>query len=174
MDTQSPPAQQTQWLSITWVMSGRNASHVWRSKSRNSGATLLTVAGSGGGGIAIDGADNAWVTDITSTAVRGLSNSGSPISGTFGYNAGVLLNPVFLALDGSGDIWVADESQGTNSGFGLSELIGAAVPVVTPIATGVKNNTLGSREKLPSKSSAPVFLSRSSSGYAVDCAAFMT
>jgi hypothetical protein len=101
--------------------------------------------GSGGDGIAIEGADNVWVTDITSTAVRGLSNSGSPISGTFGYNAGVLLNFVFLALDGSGDIWVADESQGTKSGFGLSELIGAAVPVVTPIATGVKNNTLGSR-----------------------------
>jgi hypothetical protein len=114
-------------------------------KIASSGTTLLTVAGSGGNGIAIDGAGNAWVADITDTVVRGLSNSGSPISGTFGYNAGVLLNPIFLALDGSGDIWVADESQGTNSGFGLSELIGAAVPVVTPIASGVKNNTLGTR-----------------------------
>jgi hypothetical protein len=129
-----------------------NVGNVWTQcltclaiKIANSGATLLTVAGSGGGGIAIDGADNAWVTDITSTAVRGLSNSGSPISGTHGYNAGVLLAPLVLALDGSGDIWVADESYGTNSGFGLYELIGVAVPVVTPIATGVKNNTLGSR-----------------------------
>jgi hypothetical protein len=114
-------------------------------KITSSGTTLLTVAGSGGDGIAIDGADNVWVTDTTSTAVRGLSNSGTPISGAHGYNAGVLLNPVFLALDGSGNIWVADESQGTNSGFGLSELIGASVPVVTPIAAGVKNNTLGIR-----------------------------
>jgi hypothetical protein len=86
-------------------------------KIANSGTTLLTVAGSGGGGIAIDGADNVWVTDITSTAVRGLSNSGSPISGTFGYNAGVLLDPLFLALDGSGDIWVVDQQYGSDSRF---------------------------------------------------------
>jgi hypothetical protein len=129
-----------------------NVGNVWMQcltclavKIANSGTALLTVVGSGGGGIAIDGADNAWVTDITSTAVRGLSNSGSPISGTFGYNAGVLLDPLFLALDGSGDIWVADQQYGSDSGFGLSELIGAAVPVVTPIATGVKNTTLGIR-----------------------------
>lgn len=129
-----------------------NAGNVWTQclgcqaiKIANSGTTLLTVAGSGGNGIAIDGAGNAWVTDITSTAVRGISNSGSPISGTFGYNGDVTLNPLLLALDGSGDIWVVDQSFGTDSGFGLSELIGASVPVVTPIATGVKNNTLGAR-----------------------------
>jgi hypothetical protein len=110
-------------------------------KIANSGTTLLSVPGSGTEGIAIDGADNVWVTDISGTVVRGLSNSGSPISGTFGYNGGVLTNPLFLALDGSGDIWVVSN----NTGLGLSELIGAAVPVVTPIATGVKNNTLGTR-----------------------------
>jgi streptogramin lyase len=114
-------------------------------KIGSSGTTLLTAAGSGGNGIAIDGAGNAWVTEITDTVVRGLSNSGSPISGTFGYNGGVLTNPLLLALDGSGDAWVVNETSGSNAGFGLSELIGVTVPVITPIATGVKNNTLGTR-----------------------------
>jgi hypothetical protein len=43
-----------------------------------------------------------------------------------------------IAVDGSGNVWLS-----TNSG--VIEIIGAATPVVTPIATGVKNNTLGTR-----------------------------
>ena len=92
--------------------------------------------------MAIDGAGNAWSTLITDTTVGGVSSSGTSISGRAGFNGGVLTNPVFIALDGSGDIWVVNE----NSGSGIvSELIGASVPVVTPIATGVKTNSLGAR-----------------------------
>ncbi|HEY3987777.1 MAG TPA: hypothetical protein VGM02_00655 [Acidobacteriaceae bacterium] len=74
--------------------------------------------------------------------MREVSNSGSLISGVFAYNGGVLINPVNLALDGSGDIWVIGDSGGEGL---LFELIGAAMPVVTPLATGMKNNTLGTR-----------------------------
>jgi hypothetical protein len=45
-----------------------------------------------------------------------------------------------LAIDGSGDVWVTNNGNST-----VSEFIGAAVPVVTPLAVGVKNNTLGTR-----------------------------
>jgi streptogramin lyase len=121
-----------------WIVSGPPYSAI---EVANSGVSLLTPAGDGSEGIAIDGANDVWVTDINGTIVRGLTNSGSPISGTFGYNGGVLTNPIFLALDGSGDIWVVSN----NTGLGLSELIGAAVPVVTPLATGVKNHILGTR-----------------------------
>ncbi len=42
-------------------------------------------------------------------------------------------------MDGSGNVWVT-------SGLGsIYELIGAGVPVVTPLAAGVKNNMLGTR-----------------------------
>jgi len=34
---------------------------------------------------------------------------------------------------------------GNDYGLNVFEFIGAAAPVVTPMATGVKNNTLGSR-----------------------------
>jgi hypothetical protein len=37
-----------------------------------------------------------------------------------------------IAVDGSGDVWVAN-----NPGNTVSELIGVATPVVTPIAAGL-------------------------------------
>jgi hypothetical protein len=47
-----------------------------------------------------------------------------------------------IAIDGSGNVWVvnlADEATPDN----VVEFVGAAVPVVTPLAVGVKNGTLG-------------------------------
>jgi hypothetical protein len=55
--------------------------------------------------------------------------------------------PVTVAIDGSGNVWIGNLSgsgaaQATGS---ITELIGAATPVVTPLSVGVKNNTLGAR-----------------------------
>jgi len=47
--------------------------------------------------------------------------------------------PNGIAVDGSGNVWVAN---GSNNAV---ELIGAATPVVTPIAVALANNTLGAR-----------------------------
>jgi hypothetical protein len=47
--------------------------------------------------------------------------------------------PTAVAIDGSGDVWVSDFFQG------IVVFIGAAVPVVTPISAGVRNNTIASR-----------------------------
>ena len=47
-----------------------------------------------------------------------------------------------MALDGSGNVWV---SGGNSFQGSVVEFIGAAVPVVTPLAVGVKNNMLGTR-----------------------------
>jgi hypothetical protein len=95
-------------------------------------------------GLAIDGAGNIWVSDLNNSTghnVTELSNSGSPISPSTGYLAGAGYKAGSIAVDGSGDVWIA---SGLYYG-GLIELIGAATPVVTPIATGTTNNTLGSR-----------------------------
>ena len=51
------------------------------------------------------------------------------MSGTSGYQGGVLSNPSFLAIDASGDVWVANYGNNT-----VTELIGAATPVVTPLS----------------------------------------
>jgi hypothetical protein len=48
-----------------------------------------------------------------------------------------------LAIDGSGDVWTNDFM--TTSNNNLTEFIGVAAPVVTPLVVALKNNTLGTR-----------------------------
>jgi hypothetical protein len=96
-----------------------------------------------GGDIAIDGDGNAWMVN---GALAEFSNSGAPISSSTGYKGPGA--PKGIALDGSGNLW-ATGSIGTVVGnftsLNIFEFIGASAPVVTPIASGVKNSTLGTR-----------------------------
>jgi hypothetical protein len=49
-----------------------------------------------------------------------------------------MASPAAIAIDGSGNVWV------TNTGdSSLTEFVGAAAPVVTPLAAAVKNNNQG-------------------------------
>ena len=86
------------------------------------------------GAIAIDGAGNAWVLDGD---IAELSNSLVPVAPN-GYQSPGLPTPVSIAIDGSGNVWLSSSNT-------VSELVGVATPVVTPLAAGVKNNALGSR-----------------------------
>ena len=120
------------------------------SEFSSSGAAISPSTGYTGGGLvgvdalAIDGAGNIWLSNLTNQSaedVTEFSNAGSPISPSTGYIAGGGSKAGSIAIDGSGDVWIA-------SGYyygGLVELIGAATPVVTPIAVGTKTNTLGAR-----------------------------
>ena len=90
---------------------------------------------------AIDGAGNAWIVNETAS-VSEFSSSGLPITGT-GYGFASLSSSnssTGIAVDGSGNVWIAN-----TNGNDVVELIGASVPVVTPLATGVANNTIGAR-----------------------------
>jgi hypothetical protein len=102
--------------------------------------------------IAIDGDDNAW-TPSGSPAVIELSSTGETLSGSNGYGGGIASYPQYLVIGGSGDVWVSSATF-TPSGvrgvpgvytFKITELVGVAAPVVTPIAAGVKLNMLGAR-----------------------------
>jgi hypothetical protein len=53
--------------------------------------------------------------------------------------------PSCPAIDGSGDVWFASGFANNNPNYLIAELIGAASPVVTPLAAGVKTNMLGTR-----------------------------
>jgi ligand-binding sensor domain-containing protein len=107
--------------------------------------------------IALDGAGNVW-TPINTPYGSGFvefSSSGvvlspyhnlQPLSplpeNGFAYaqlTAGTGTSVTGVGVDGSGNVWV---SASTNK---LGELVGIASPVVTPISTAVKNNTLGTR-----------------------------
>ncbi|HEY0307267.1 MAG TPA: hypothetical protein VGB94_03845 [Acidobacteriaceae bacterium] len=117
-----------------------------------------TVANHGGinnpAGVAVDGAGNIWVASAGQTAaftgqtvselslVGGALTAFSPSNGF----AHTYTGPGSIAVDASGNVWVANAggvATATVPGS-ITEILGAAVPVVTPIALGVKNNKLGS------------------------------
>ena len=82
------------------------------------------------------GSGSVWIANLADSISR-FSNSGVPISPSTGYSVGGhFLNAI--AVDGSGSVWVTTDTA-------VEVFIGAATPVVTPIATAVKNNTLGAR-----------------------------
>jgi hypothetical protein len=88
------------------------------------------------GAIAIDGSGSAWV--LIAGGIVQVSNSMVTISPSVGYQPAGVPTPISIAIDTSGNVWLSSSSS-------VSELIGAATPVVTPLATGVKHNTIGSR-----------------------------
>lgn len=90
--------------------------------------------------IVIDGAGAAWVADLGSNAIIALANNGTSLSGFNGYQVPGSGVPDSIAVDGSGNVWYTTKSDNT-----LRQIIGAASPVVTPIAAGTANNTLGTR-----------------------------
>jgi streptogramin lyase len=90
--------------------------------------------------VAIDGSGNSWFTSQSGAikTIFELNNSGTNLSGTAGFLPASGATPGSLGIDGSGNVWYTDDANPT-----VYELIGAATPVVTPIAYAVANNLLG-------------------------------
>jgi hypothetical protein len=78
--------------------------------------------------------------DATGYRVSEFSNSGATLSPPTGFMGGFLNEPLAVAVEGSGNVWVSNVSSRN-----ITEFVGAAVPVVTPLSVGVKNGTLGTR-----------------------------
>ena len=79
--------------------------------------------------IAIDGGNDPWITNFQNGAVtydfRTASAGNTPVN----YTAGGTLNQCGgIAIDLSGNVWIANAGNNT-----VSEIIGTAVPVVTPL-----------------------------------------
>ena len=124
-----------------WIANGSSGNDPNRITKLSNDGVPQSSGFTGGGlnfptAIAIDGSGSVWIANLASSISR-FSNSGVAISPSTGYSVG----PHFLnaiAVDGSGSVWVTTDTA-------VEVFIGAATPVVTPLATGVKNNTLGSR-----------------------------
>jgi streptogramin lyase len=112
------------------------------------GAPYNTSSSSNSSNFALDGLGNAWIVTRTSSGnpqnpfsyqIVSISNSGNTLSGTSGYALDNNVQQVnAIALDGSGNIWLDTSSS-------LTELVGAAAPVVTPAVTAAVNNTFATR-----------------------------
>lgn len=91
-------------------------------------------------GISIDGAGNVWTANNGGNAnsISEFNTKGAPISGPNGYISSGLFIPYGIAVDGSGNVWVACD----NTNGPLTEFVGAATPVVTPLSAGTKYGEL--------------------------------
>jgi hypothetical protein len=102
-------------------------------------------------GAAVDGNGNIWVTNRYNPGLGGssaapgnstiieLNSAGAAISPSTNYTfGGILDDPLNLAIDPSGDIWVTNYG-----GSQIVEVIGAAAPVVTPLSTAANSGKLG-------------------------------
>jgi hypothetical protein len=99
-------------------------------------------------GIAIDGSGNVWTANLLGGSVTELSNSGAILSGDngYGFNDGSVDLPDAVVIDPSGNVWIGNLSGNDAAANGsITELVGAATPVVTPLAVGVQTNTLGTQ-----------------------------
>ncbi len=95
-------------------------------------ASLLTAPV----GIAVDGANNAWITNTGTNVLVELATNGSaisPRSPSSGYLVpGLSGGANNVAVDGAGDVWVPN-----SAGASVTELIGIGSPVVTPLAASI-------------------------------------
>jgi len=120
----------------------------------------LGAQSSGGGfdtiydpqGVAIDGAGYVWIANTGGSTQTGAPFAVVPnvteidpseLSGSGNYvglaSSSLSAGPLRVAVDRAGNVWVL-LSDGT-----VTEFVGVATPVVTPIALGVKNNKLGAK-----------------------------
>ena len=113
----------------------------------NVNASPYTVSISNANTAAIDGFSTAWVADCQSCSVAGdadnllhISATGANIGSSIGLMDPHVVNPTVAAIDGSGNVWTTN--AGTAS---VTEFLGVAGPVVTPLAVAVSTTKLGTR-----------------------------
>jgi streptogramin lyase len=92
-------------------------------------------------GIAIDGLGNVWVANKYVNCISEFNSGGNAVSPSTGYTSAELNGPYGIAVDPSGNVWVTTD----NSTASLTEFIGLAAPVVTPLQEGVVLSELGTR-----------------------------
>ncbi len=92
--------------------------------------------------LAMDGANTAWVVNGGANTISAVPASNS---GQTGYGSAFLTNPYKLAIDGAGNIWVANLGTSVAGSGVITQFVGAAAPVVTPLSVAVKNGTVAQR-----------------------------
>ena len=143
-----------------------SADHVWAvdngtnqvSKINGGSGTDATGASGYNAGLyqaavlAIDGNGTAWIANCRSGCAGSGSPSGSPDNVIHLSAAGAQVNPSdglqdanfsgvgTVAIDSSGNLWVTN-----NGGASVTELLGVAAPVKTPLAVAAAANQLGAR-----------------------------
>jgi hypothetical protein len=132
------------WIASYGSITTSNVTELSSSGTALSPSTGYTATGMDSpNSIAVDGAGQIWVAntgiDVNPNVVE-LSSSGNVISPDSGYQGGNIQHPNGIAVDGSGNVWVTNQLNST-----VTQLVGAAAPVVTPLSVGMRDNTLGTK-----------------------------
>ena len=123
-----------------------NGLYLFTFASSGYAATGLPTYESGAGGhkgMRVDGLGGAWCGLSYGSATYRLFHATSGFASSLyrSYNNAVPVISAGVAIDRSGNVWVASGVANT----GLYEVVGAAAPVVTPVAGNLAANTFGSR-----------------------------
>jgi len=107
--------------------------------------------------LAVDGSGNVWTTDNGQTSpasISELSSAGTALSpssaGTMpfnvmGYSHVGLNTGAGIAIDPSGNVWVANNVASGTDFSSVFELVGAASPTITPIAAALAGAKVGTK-----------------------------
>jgi len=135
-----------------------SATNVWVLNRTGSSLSKMSATGAlasgspfAGGGLnlpvsmAVDGLGNVWVVNSGANTLSAFSTAGVALSGAPGYGSSVLQNPYGVAIDGEGSVWVMNLGSASTSTYTITQMVGVAAPVVTPMATAVANGQIGMR-----------------------------
>ncbi len=128
---------------LIWI-TNNNASSIVKVSGSGSSATFTSYSSSCLSGArynAIDGNNNIWVANSNAATVCEFNNSGTLISNSTGFGSHGLNTSRGIAIDPAGNVWVSNYTTVNN----VTEIVGAAVPVITPLASALNQGKLGTR-----------------------------
>jgi hypothetical protein len=95
--------------------------------------------------LAVDGLGSVWLVNSGASSVSEFLSTGKAQSGGSGYGSSAMLAPLRVAIDKSGNVWVANLGTATAGTGMITQIVGAAAPVVTPASVAIQNNALNQR-----------------------------
>jgi len=129
-----------------------NGPLIWTANENNSSWSLFSDTGTADSGssgysgsgvthpfsIALDGSTALWIASSNGT-IQEINAAGTTVSGPKGFTDGYTNGFVGMGIDGSGNVW-AVRPYGINglSTGSLTEFVGAATPLVTPVVANLK------------------------------------
>jgi streptogramin lyase len=86
--------------------------------------------------VTLDGTNTAWAVNAGSSTISALPAASA---GQTSYGSAYLTNPYKIAVDGAGNVWVANVGTSVAGSGVITQIVGAAQPVVTPLSLAVKS-----------------------------------